>query len=103
MMRIQRLSARSARTAAFLVVLLVLFTVLAVLTHTVRLLHLDEAITRQIQHFRRPWLDLAAEAVTLLGSTGMLLLIGGCLAVSLFRVGRKRRAVFCLLPLLGLP
>jgi undecaprenyl-diphosphatase len=94
---------RQARSLGFLIVLFVLFVALALLSHTVRLLNLDEQITRSLQQFRHPWLDALAEVVTFFGSTVCVLVMGALIAIGLFRASRPREAWFCLFALLGLP
>ncbi len=94
---------REARSLSFLGTLLILFVALALLSHSIRLLHLDEQITHALQRFRHPWLDVTAEAITCFGNTITLLALGALIAIGLFRRKRPQAAWFCLFALLGLP
>lgn len=61
----------------------------------------DDAIRTEVHAFSAPWLTACVETVTLSGSFGVLVLVGGIELVALVRAGRRGDAKFVVFVMAG--
>ncbi len=106
--RIQTLLARFAwirenRAIPFIAGLTILFLALSLAIHSPALLEVDRAITYSIQSLRSPQLDRVAVALTFLGNTWTLIVLGACCLTVFAWYAKPRTGLICAAVLLALP